>query len=369
MKNNGPIKVCVIADPIDEQYAGIYTYAKGLIDAFEKLGDKRFEITYLHIDENEYFKGMRELIVPLKRNIPGNATFRKFFWIPYLLKKHGFDVVHDLSHIAPFPRKNTSYKKVFTVHDLTPVLFPQWHIKNSVVVHRILFPWLFKRVDGVIAVSESTKSDIQNTYPFAPEPKVTHLATKESPRPFNIPMIKKPYILSVSTVEPRKNYERLIGAYEQLVGKGIKEDLVIVGKQGWKCEEVVKRIEESNVRDRIHWTHFVGERELATWYAFANVFVYPSLYEGFGLPLLEAMQRGLPVVTSNVSSMPDVVGDAGLLVDPYDVDSIANALYTMLSDDKLHDEYGRKSLARFAHFSWEKTARETLDIYETLFTT
>ncbi len=359
-----PYRICVIADPIDEQYAGIYVYARGLIDALEEVHDTRFEITYLHLKENEFFTGKKELIVPLQRSIPGSATFRKFFWIPFLLKKHKFDLVHDLSHIAPFPRKNTPYKKIFTVHDLTPILFPKWHIKNSVILHRILFPWLLKRVDGVIAVSENTKKDIQENYPFAPVPYVTYLAHQKMPAPHNIPMISKRYILAVSTVEPRKNYPTLIKAFEALVEKGVEEDLVIVGKRGWNCDEEVALINNSKVAGRIHWRGYIEERELATWYAHASVFVYPSFYEGFGLPIVEAMERGVPVVASKTSSMQEVVGDAGLLIDPQDVDTIIDSLYTILTDVTIHDEYARKSLQRGKEFTWERTAQQTLDIYE-----
>lgn len=358
-------KVCIIADPIDEQYAGIYTYAAGLIHGLEKIAPIDIEITYLHLRENPFFTGKKELIVPLKRGVPGYATFRKFFYLPHLFRKHNFDVVHDLSHIAPFPFKKAPYKKIFTVHDLTPILFPQWHIKNSVIVHCLLFPILFKTADSVIAVSEATKRDIQKTFTYAPNVTVTHLAGKELRA---IKTQKEEAILFVSTIEPRKNVVTLVKAYEHLrdTYPSVTHKLVLVGKRGWKSEESIDAIEGSKWNKDILWKEYVSDEELAQTYASASVFVYPSSYEGFGLPILEAMGYGLPVIGANNSSIAEVIGEYGLLFETDDFLDLSKKLYTLCTDEVCYAEYSRKSLERVSQFSWEHTAQQTLELYRTL---
>ncbi len=358
-------KVCIIADPIDEQYAGIYTYAAGLISGLERIGADDIDITYLHLRENLFFEGKKELIVPLKRHIPGYATFRKFFYLPFLFRKHQFDIVHDLSHIAPFPFKKTKYKKIFTVHDLTPILFPEWHIKNSVIVHSILFPILFRTADAVVAVSEATKSDIMNTFPDAPPVTVTHLAGKELE-----PVLaeKEKIILFVSTIEPRKNVVTLVKAYEHLRStySEVTHKLVLVGKQGWKSEESMAVIMNSPWKNDIIWKEYIPDEELTKTYASASIFVYPSQYEGFGLPILEAMKYGLPVVGANNSSIAEVIGEYGLLCETTDYLDFSEKLYTLCTDDNIYELYHKKSLERATHFSWNDTAKQTLDLYRTL---
>lgn len=358
-------KICIIADPIDEQYAGIYTYAAGLITALERLAPTDVEFTYLHLRPNSFFEHLKELILPLKRGIPGYATFRKFIHIPYLLRKHRFDVVHDLSHIAPFPFKKTKYKKVFTVHDLTPVLFPEWHIKNSTVVHKILFPILFRTVEAVIAVSEATKKDILKTYPYAPSITVTHLAAKELER---VQLPREKVILFVSTIEPRKDVITLVKAYEELrsAHPEVSHKLVLIGKMGWKSDESVTAIESSLYKDDIIWKQYVSDEELAKAYGSASVFVYPSRYEGFGLPILEAMGYGLPVVAANNSSIAEVVEDYGLLFNTGDYLDFSKKLYSLCTDEKTYEHYHQLALERASQFTWEQTAKATLDLYRTL---
>lgn len=358
-------KVCIIADPIDEQYAGIYTYAAGLIAGLERLAPMDVEFTYLHLRPNVFFDGKKEIIVSLKRNIPGYATFRKFFYLPYLFRKHHFDVVHDLSHIAPFPFKNTRYKKIFTVHDLTPVLFPEWHIKNSTIVHSILFPRLFKTADAVIAVSNATKKDIQKVYPFAPNIIVTHLAGKE----LNVQKhVKEKTILFVSTIEPRKNVITLVRAYEHLRTNypEVTHKLVLVGKKGWKSEESVDAIMQSVYKKDIIWKEYISDEELSKTYASASIFVYPSSYEGFGLPILEAMSYGLPVIGARNSSISEIVGDYGVLCDTDDYLDFSEKMYSLCTDEKLYETYHTLALERVSQFSWDYTAKQTLDLYRTI---
>ena len=172
------------------------------------------------------------------------------------------------------------------------------------------------------------------------------------------------FILFVGNISPRKNILALLQAFNKLKKRGIKHKLVIAGKKDQRYEQVLKTLNELNLGGEVIFTGYVPEEDLPKLYNAADLFVYPSLYEGFGLPILEAMACGTPVVASNVSSLPEVAGDAGLLVNPQDVDALTNAMYKVLTDDKLKESLIDKGLERAKFFSWEKTARETLEVYK-----
>jgi glycosyltransferase involved in cell wall biosynthesis len=176
--------------------------------------------------------------------------------------------------------------------------------------------------------------------------------------------ITKPYILFVGTIQPRKNIAKLIEAVSLLKNKEIQ--LVVVGKKGWLWEEILAAPEKFKITDRIKFLDFVGNEDLPSLYKNAQCFVLPSLYEGFGLPVLEAMQFGCPVVTSNVSSLPEVGGDAAIYFDPESVDDMAEKIDKVISDEKLRAEMTEKGYNQVKKFSWEKTAKETLKVLEEL---
>jgi glycosyltransferase involved in cell wall biosynthesis len=169
------------------------------------------------------------------------------------------------------------------------------------------------------------------------------------------------YILFVGTLEPRKNITRLLHAYAMSKARaGLK--LVIAGKTGWLYEEVFETVARLNLRERVIFTGFVDDDDLPSIYSMARVFVFPSLYEGFGLPVLEAMACGVPVITSDVSSMVEVAGEAAVLVDPFNVESLAVNIDEVALNDATHDGLCRASAAQAEKFTWEKTARHTLAV-------
>jgi glycosyltransferase involved in cell wall biosynthesis len=173
-----------------------------------------------------------------------------------------------------------------------------------------------------------------------------------------------PFILSLGVIEPRKNHRLLIEAYRQLrERRKLPHKLVIVGRRGWLWEETIHAAELSPYRDDIHFVGFVGDEELPALYSAADVFAFPSLYEGFGLPPLEAMACGTPVVVSKSSSLPEVVGDAGLQVDPHDAESLAAALEMAILDEPLRADLRARGLARAARFNWQTSAEKLLDVY------
>jgi glycosyltransferase involved in cell wall biosynthesis len=229
----------------------------------------------------------------------------------------------------------------------------------------------------VIALSRHGRDDIIETYGVEPEKvSVIPLAAaahfqpvlneQELQRVRQTYGIEGDYILSVGAIQPRKNLSRLVAAYSRLrpIGpKGNLPKLVLVGKCGWLYDETLRSIKELETSDSVVLTGYVPESDLPALYSGALAFVYPSYFEGFGLPPLEAMQCGTPVIVGNRTSLPEVVGDAGMLVDPFDVDDITAAIVKVISDSDFREQLRVKGLERASIFNWQKTARETLTIY------
>ena len=282
--------------------------------------------------------------------------------------------VHHLSEICIPPFKKT--KTVAFIHDLTTILFPKHHKKSNVFLHSKRFKRIHK-VDAVLTNSESTKKDIIQHLKIKPEKIfVTYLGADDRFRPMNESEVesvlqkynlKKPYILFVGTLEPRKNVETLVSAFDQLKKKHqIPHQLVLVGQKGWLYKNIFKAIESSPNKTDIRHTDYVSDADLPALINGAEVFSYPSFYEGFGLPVLEAMQCGTPVITSNISSMPEVGGEACLYINPESTDELAEKIYSVINNDNLQKDLSEKGIERAKFFSWEKCAKETLKVYETI---
>jgi glycosyltransferase involved in cell wall biosynthesis len=266
---------------------------------------------------------------------------------------------------------------VITVLDLSFLRFPQaFKGPNRLYLTRMT-RISARRARAVIAISESTRQDVISLL-GVPAERVhcVYCGVDPSFCPLPAPDVEvfrrekelpERFILFLSTIEPRKNVVTLVDAFAELVA--LAPDvmagvcLVIAGGRGWLADPVYARVEELGMQDRIRFTGYVPEGDKRLWYNAATCFCYPSLYEGFGLPPLEAMACGVPVITSNASSLPEVVGDAGLTVAPRDTAALAEALHRVLSDSALHAEMAGKSLARAQRFSWTETARQTAQIY------
>ena len=256
---------------------------------------------------------------------------------------------------------------VVTVHDLTFQLFPAVHER----VKRYYFPAMIKaavsRARYVLAISESTRNDLHRLLPRSRgKTFVTLLAARRLAETGRHEMtssdVADRYVLFVGTVEPRKNLERLIAAWQSIAAsdRGTAR-LVIVGATGWLVDRMLSH---SFAEHAIEFKGFVSDEELARLMRGALAFVYPSLYEGFGLPVLEAMAQGIPVLTSDVGATREVAGDAALLVDPVSTSSIRDGLVRLLSDEALRRELSRRGMERAAAFSWERTAADTLAVID-----
>jgi glycosyltransferase involved in cell wall biosynthesis len=290
------------------------------------------------------------------------------------------DIYH--SPFYPIPRQARAasrIKKFLTVYDLIPVLYPSFFEpadnRRFLEIIGSLEPESF-----ALCISDSTKADLCN-YRADLDPArvfVTHPAASELfyhcadaslqdavRRKYNIPE-GVPYLLSLSTFEPRKNINQVIKCFARLIKEQNIKDLrlVLVGTRGWDYDTIFGALSSFDIsQDYIILTGYVEDEDLAVLYSGALAFVYLSLYEGFGLPPLEAMQCGTPVITSNTSSLPEVVGDAGIMIDPKDEDAICQSMLEVYKDSALRANMARKSIERARSFSWEKCTRETIDSY------
>lgn len=281
------------------------------------------------------------------------------------------DVLHSPDFIPP---RYTRCPAVITVHDLAFLKYPRFLTRSSARYYGQV-DLAARQANHIIAVSESTKRDTVQML-GVPENKITVIYEAAHPLfvPINDPVqlahvrerhrLPENFVLFVGTIEPRKNLPILLRALRHLRDR-YKSDavLAIAGNRGWLYEQVDQVVTELNLADAVRFLGGVPNEELVYLYNAAKLFVLPSFYEGFGLPPLEAMACGTPVIVSNVSSLPEVVGDAGMLIDPEDVEALAVAMWRVLSDEKLRDEMRTKGLKRAATFSWKRAAQETLQVY------
>ncbi len=345
--------ILILADPIDNQSAGVHSYTKNLIEALLKI-DKKNRYTFIHERENDFFKWRNHHIIPDKKRI-AYGTYRKFHLIPKLIRNLKPDIVFEPCHIGPLNLPK-SIKRVTTIHDLTPLLFPQFHENQSVLIHKLLLPKIIKKADLIITPSNTTKKDILKLNPKA---KITTIPLGAKPQKSQISVrTKSPYLLYLGTIEPRKNLEILIEAYNEL---NLKHKLILAGKIGWKANPILKKAAEN---PNIILTGQVTEKEKANLYKNAAIFIYPSHYEGFGLPPLEAMQYGIPVITSNNSSLKEYFKNHTLLFKTKN--QLKTHIKTLLTKKSLREKLSKNGQQYAKQFTWEKTAKETLKAFEKL---
>ncbi len=291
------------------------------------------------------------------------------------------DLFHATDFVLPPTRPGT--RTLLTVHDLSFVRAPETATPALRRYLNRVVPRSVARADHVLADSQATREDLIALY-GAPAEKVTVLYSGVDARfiPRQEPgergrlrtrygLPDAPFILSVGTLQPRKNYVRLIRAFHRLTAMGVTWEgtpphLVIAGGRGWLFDAIFAEGERLGVADRVHFPGFIADEDLPALYRSASLFAFPSLYEGFGLPLLEAMACGVPVVASNASSLPEVVGEAGLLVEPTDVEGMARAMARLLSDRPLREALVRRGLDQARRFTWSKAAEQLVALYRRL---
>lgn len=298
------------------------------------------------------------------------AFKRNFIELPKLCKKYKLDVLHT-QYFIPF---NRPCPVVCTIHDICFEHYKDIFTKKEYIRQKLLIPYAAKHSQYVFTVSNHAKKDIEDHYNIdSKNVIVTYNAVNESYRIMSEKEldknelylkfgIKNDYILSVCNLQPRKNLVRLIQAYKKLKGeKGGQEQLVIVGKKAWMFNDILK--EALDGASDIIFTDYVDSVDLVRLYNAAKLFVYPSFFEGFGIPPLEAMACGTPVVVANATSLPEVVGDAGIYFDPFNVDDIKEAIKKMLTDEKLREESVLKNPEQVRKFTWKKSSDIITECY------
>lgn len=384
---------------MDEKYSGVSEYAANLLAAIlksQESKDDEYKLFYnsrrdLSARLNAWNSHNAKVIATSYSNKIFNYLLQKTFSYPKIDKIIGGADVFFSPHFnfSSFSSDKNSPKKIITVHDLSFLRYPEFFSCRKNYWHKLLnVKKILRDADHIIAVSTSTKDDIVELV-GVPENKITvihsginfkkrEIREAELSRFFTDRKLEilrtSSYILYLGNIEPRKNIVNLIKAYEILHSAKNKADekndkfpkLVLAGQKGWKHRAIFKAWEKSSCKSDIIFTGYLNEREKEILYKEARVFAYPSFYEGFGFPPLEAMVYGVPCLTSNISSLPEVVGNAALMIDPNNEKEIATALEAILYDEKLREQLIERGYKRVEMFSWDKAASDYIKIFKSL---
>ncbi len=348
---------------------GIGTYVRNLVRHLAKLDPETSYLLFCNPEDEPTLRDLAANFVPVVER-SARYGIREHFSIPLKLRRLGAELLHSPHYVRPLL---CTIPSVVTIHDCIHLLFPQYlpsrmayryarFVMGSAVRHSAL----------VYTVSEASRTDILRFYPWADPDKVCVVPNaidaellldpgeEERERVRERYQIRGRFVLFAGNVKPHKNLERLIRAFARLRAQEGHDDLrlVLLGDDVSRYSSLRRAVEESGVRQDVRFFGFVPHRTLAALYRMASVFAFPSLYEGFGLPPLEAMACGTPVVTSRISSLPEVVGDGALLVDPYDEEAIAQGISRVLDDVELRRGLVERGLRRAAIYSWERSVRQ-----------
>jgi glycosyltransferase involved in cell wall biosynthesis len=355
--------------------AGLGRYAESLTRALVAAEPERYGLFYNRERGVRPLAGLEGL--PSRTVALGYKPWRMLVWLGHLARV-GLDrllpdaeLCHATEHLL-LPLR--SVPTVLTVHDLIFRHLPMHHKPLNRWYLNVTMPLYCRRATHVIAVSECTRRDLIAAYDL-PEEKVTvvHEAAAPHFRPQSPEVIAAVrsryglpdrYLLFVGTIEPRKNLACLLSVFEVMRAAGLSDGLVIVGRRGWLYDDFFARLEQSPERDAVLFPGYVPDEDLPVIYGGSQGLVFPSVYEGFGLPVLEAMACGTPVVASNASSLPEIGGDAALYSDPLDVEGMTEAVRRLLCDAELRERLRARGLERAAEFSWGRAAARTRAVYE-----
>ena len=352
---------------------GVERYAAELIRQLARIGGAHEYVLYFRTQPQDWFyqlpKNFRIRVIPFPK-----------FWtqirISWELLLHPVDALLILASALPIYHPKRS---LFTAHDVAFEMFPEAFTPFMLKYQKWSTRFAVRHAARILSVSEATKRDLVKFYGIDPAKiDVTPLgfdSAKFHPQGYEevqsvldkYGLVYQKYVLFVGTIQPRKNLEKLAEAFHQLRTQNhVEEKLAIFGARGWLWEPIVEKIKALGADGSIKYFDYASKEDLPFLYAGARLLTLPALYEGFGLPPLEAMASGVPVVVSNISSLPEVAGDAGVLVDPNSADSIAAGLLRVLTDPQLRENMIAKGLARAKEFAWENTARKTLAAIESL---
>lgn len=370
------MRIAIDATSVPPRPAGAGVYAIELVRAMMEVapGDG-----YAVFTRGDWF----DVAVAGRRNwrverVGAPDRFRRGLWeqiqLPSELRRLGIDVLHSTHHTLPL--RNISAKRVVTIHDVTFFRIPERYPPGRRYYFQAVTRAAARAADAIIVPSHSVRADLARAIEVdESRVHVVYEAAAERFRPVEPErarhvaerlLLRRPYVLSVGSLEPGKNRPRLIEAMQGLRAQGLDYDLAIAGQPAWGAEADIDAARRFEMRDRVHYLGYVADDDLPALYSAAIAFAFPSLHEGFGLPVLEAMACGTPVLTSRVSATAEVAGDAALLVDPLDLASIRDGLRRLLTDADLRARLSAQGRARAAGFSWRRAAHQTHDVYGSL---
>jgi len=365
------MKVGVMTRALRAPVTGIGRYTQNLLDHLGGALDGDSLVLFRMRGQNGTGDLRAENVVAA---IPSGHELPRLFWeqvfVPYDVKRLGLDVYHSPNHVLPLA---AGCRTVVTVHDLAFLDRRLFNMRRYLYLNMLTRPSI-RKASRIICISQYTKRELEARFPFTRgKTRLVYQgldARFESPPPpkaverFKAREGLRRYVLFMGAIEPRKNVARLIKAFGRAVHEAeIPHELVICGPAGWRNDDVRAAWLASPVRDRIRFASYVPDQDVPLWYAGADVLAYPSLSEGFGLPALEAMACGTPVVTSDCSALPEVVGDAAVTVRPRSVRSITGGLLRLLTNPVLAEELSRRGLERSHRFDWNTAAAQTVAVY------
>lgn len=379
------MKICLELQPYLKTKSGIGVYAYEISKHLEQINRDSIELQIFNFRSKVKMK-MELLGLEANKDecrvMPYGVYRRIWHYLPisynYLFKQQG-DIYQFFDYIVP-PR--VKGKVVTTIHDMTYELYPETMQKATLERIKKDINYSVERADKVITISESTKRDMISILKI-PEQKIEIISPGVDFEKFNKPytplqmqyvreryQLPENYILYMGTLEPRKNIESIIEAFALMKKESdsrVQEvKLVLAGKKGWLYESIFNKVRQLGIESEVVFTDFIEEEHKPILYQLAKAFVFPSIYEGFGIPVLEAMAASVPVITSNVSSLPEVAGDAALLVSPKDKEKIAESMYTLITDEDSREQLRVRGLKQAQKFSWKASAEKLYDIYEKL---
>ena len=361
----GKLRVAVDARPLSGTLTGIGRYTYEILKRLIKLDSDIEWYLYSHRPLNPELSELSDCQLRLTADLFSPFNTKSFIQVmyPYWARKDRVDIFWSPRHQLPMmlPR---NMKKVVTIHDLTWKYYPESMRRFGWLLDALFMPYSLKISNRVLAVSRSTKRAILKEFKL-PEDiiEVTPLAASNMKIEKALTLEKEKYFLFVGTIEPRKNIFNILQAFKLSLDKNILiQKMVIVGAKGWRQARLREFLIELDIEDHVEFLGFVDDEKLAQLYQRAYALIWPSLYEGFGLPILEAQSFGVPVITSDSSSMPEVAGKGAIYVDPHSITSISEGMCLLAQDSELHLGLSKKAKLNSKLFSWDSSAQKTLEM-------
>lgn len=360
-------KILVNALQFSKDGAGISRYSQKLSEC---ILNENIDIL-CRTDLVDKFKNKRNLI-PIDINKSSDRIIKEQLLNLNLYRK--YDLIHFLDYATPAMYRG---KKIATIHDMAMHTMEDKYTKGQIITKKILLKNTIKHANKLICISEFTAKELLKFYPNTDEKKIEVIYNgfeynkvdikdefiKKTLKKFEI---NKKYLLFVGTLSPHKNIERIIDAFNEVKKNGYDYQLVICGKKGWMYNDILKKSKVLNLEKEVIFTDYVKEEELEILYGNAEQFIFPSLYEGFGFPPIEAMARKVPVIVSREGALPEVVGNAGLFCDAYDYKDISKKIIKLINNYDLRTKLIEEGTERVKYFSWENTSIKTNNIYQNL---